>query len=126
MSVTPDKATWTRLAVLICLTVLVLVLTLDNFLFGPLSLSRWLVQIFPLLAFTPALHKQHIRAYQWLCFVILLYFIMGILNIFTPGKLITGSMITCCTVLIFSIAIAFIHQQQSMNSKSQADRVYEN
>ena len=105
-------ATFSRHGVLFSLIALVLIFTLENWLKQPLSISRWLVQIIPLLAFLPSLLSNKLRAYQWLCFVILLYFIIGVLNIFTPGKLINGIMLTLFCVLLFCFAIFYIHDRQ--------------
>jgi uncharacterized membrane protein len=43
-----------------------------------ISLFQWSVQCLPLLMFWPGLRKRHRRTYQWLCFVLLLYFIKGV------------------------------------------------
>ena len=83
-----------RISVLLSMTAIIIILTLDNWLYGPLSVSRWLVQILPLLAFIPSLFSKNLRSYQWLCFAILLYFIYAVLNAFSPGKLISGIMLT--------------------------------
>lgn len=103
-----------RLSVLCSTAALILILTFDNWLSEPLSVSRWLIQIVPLLAFTPSLLSNNLRSYQWFCFVILLYFIYGVLNIFTPEKLITGIMLTLFCVLLFCSAIFYIHRQQKI------------
>ena len=42
------------------------------------------IQILPLLAFLPKLFKRQARAFIWLCFVILVYFIKGVLGAFKP------------------------------------------
>ena len=108
-----------RIGVLISLIALILTLTLENWLSEPLSISRWLVQVIPLFAFLPTLLSNKLRSYQWLCFVILIYFIIGVLDIFTVGKLISGIMLTCFCVLLFCSAIIYIHQQQkALSSKS--------
>ncbi len=109
-----------RLCVLISIAAIIITLTLDNWLNGPLSVSRWLVQILPLLAFIPSLHRNNLRSYQWLCFAILLYFIYAVLNIFSPGKLINGIMLTLFCVLLFCSAIIYIHRhQKDRNHKNQ-------
>jgi uncharacterized membrane protein len=111
-----------RQSVLICMIALVLILTVDNWLNEPLSISRWLVQIVPLLAFMPSLFSNNLRSYQWLCFVILLYFIYGVLNIFLPEKLISGIMLTLFCVLLFCSAIFYIHRQlKDRKHKNQQD-----
>lgn len=109
-----------RISVLLSMTAIIIILTLDNWLYGPLSVSRWLVQILPLLAFIPSLFSKNLRSYQWLCFAILLYFIYAVLNAFSPGKLISGIMLTLFCVLLFCSAIIYIHKhQKDQKHKSQ-------
>lgn len=109
-------ATFPRIGVLLSLCALLLILTLENWLNQPLSISRWLIQTIPLLAFLPGLISNKLRAYQWLCFVILLYFISGVLNIFTPEKLISGIMLTLFCVLLFCFAIFYVRDEQKNKS----------
>ncbi len=109
----PNKIdTLARLSVLFSMAALMLILTLDNWLNEPLSITRWLVQLLPLLIFMPSLLGNNLRSFQWLCFLILLYFIYGVLNIFTPDKLISGIMLTLFCVLLFCSAVFYIHRQQ--------------
>ncbi len=101
-----------RFSVLFSMVALMLILTFDNWLNEPLSIIRWLVQLLPLLAFMPSLLKSNLRSYQWLCFLILLYFIYGVLNVFSPDKLISGIMLTLFCVLLFCSAVLYIHRKQ--------------
>ncbi len=101
-----------RNLVLIALAGLLLSLTLDNWMRDSLSIIRWLVQIIPLLLFIPALLKAGLRPYQWLCFMVLLYFLLGVLTIFTPEQLIAGIAITFFCVFLFCAAIFYIHRKQ--------------
>lgn len=48
------------------------------------SFARWLIQCLPLLIFLPGLLRQTHRAYSWLCFVTLFYFISGVTNTMSP------------------------------------------
>ena len=46
---------------------------------------NWVVmsmQFLPLLALVPGLYSQHYRAYSWLCFMMLLYFIFAVQGAF--------------------------------------------
>lgn len=113
---TSNIASIARNCVLISLVAILLTLTVENWQSVPLSISRWLIQIIPLMAFLPTLISNKLRSYQWLCFVILLYFIVGVLSIFTPEKLFTGIVLTFFCVLLFSSAIFYIHQQQKVLS----------
>lgn len=108
-----------RLAVITSLICLGLIISVENWLNEPMSIARWFVQVIPLLAFLPGLINNKLRTYQWLCFVILLYFIIGILSIFTADKLISGIMLTFFSVLLFCSAIFYIHfQQKALHSNS--------
>ncbi|PCJ42232.1 MAG: hypothetical protein COA71_06495 [SAR86 cluster bacterium] len=113
---TSKITTTARIAVLISLAGLLFTLTLENWLNEPLSISRWLIQIIPLSLFLPSLRGNNLRAYQWLCFVILLYFFTGVLTAFTPGKLIAGIVLTFFCTLLFCAAVVYIHQQQKAKS----------
>jgi len=45
--------------------------------------ANWVIfilQISPLIAFLPSLMTEYYRAYSWLCFIILLYFIVSVMN----------------------------------------------
>ncbi len=99
-----------RQVVLISLAGLLLSLSLGSFLGAPFSITYWLIQITPLLAFLPALLRGSIRGHQWLCFVIQLYFIVAILRLFDPGSLLQGIFETFFTVVIFSTAVAYVHR----------------
>ncbi len=108
-----------QLLVLVSMAALLLTLSLDNWTGPSISIIRWLVQVIPLLLFTPALIKPRLRAYQWLCFVILLYFLLGILYLFSPVKQLTGLAITFFSVLLFCSAIFYIHKQQKLNAAAK-------
>lgn len=74
------------------------------------SLAIWLIQIIPLLIFVIGLHRTRLRTFAWLCFVVLLYFIHGVLVAFQPQRLWLGIIeITLCS-LLFVLLILFIRQ----------------
>ena len=72
------------------------------------TLVIWLIQTAPLLIFLPGLHRSRMRSYAWLSFVVLMYFIHGVLAAFTPGKLIVGLFETAFCCLLFVALILFI------------------
>ncbi len=49
-----------------------------------ISLVQWSVQSIPLLIFWFGLRKRHQRSYQYLCFVVLMYFINGVIGVMRP------------------------------------------
>ena len=78
--------------------------------FRPASLVIWIIQVTPLLIFARGLHRANLRTYGWMSFVILLYFMHGVLIAFEPGRLWLGLVeVTLCTV-IFVLLILFIRQ----------------
>ena len=74
------------------------------------SLVIWMIQIIPLLLFIVGLHRAQLRSYAWLCFVVLLYFMHGVLVAFQPQRLWLGLVeVTLCS-LLFVLLILFIRQ----------------
>ena len=79
----------------------------------------WLIQSLPLVLFLPGLHRYRIRSYAWLSFVVLMYFVHGVLTAFTPGRLLTGlaEVFFCC--LLFVALIVYI-RRNGARAKSDA------
>ena len=70
----------------------------------------YLIQTIPLLLFLPGLYQTRLRSYAWLSFVILLYFMRGILTAFeTKTRLIGLSEVLICT-LLFCCIVMFIRR----------------
>ena len=70
----------------------------------------YLIQTIPLLLFLPGLYQTRLRSYAWLSFVILLYFMRGILTAFeTKTRLIGLSEVLICT-LLFCCIVLFIRR----------------
>lgn len=59
------------------------------------SIVLWLIACVPLLILAPAMWRKHHRAYSWLCFVILLYFV----------KAVEGSLSSVATWIDFSMLV---------------------
>ena len=76
----------------------------------PASLAIWLIQATPLLIFARGLHYANLRTYGWVSFVILLYFIHGVLIAFQPGQFWLGLVETILCTVIFVLLILFIRQ----------------
>lgn len=74
------------------------------------SLVIWLIQIIPLLIFAVGLHRARLRTYAWLCFVVLLYFMHGVLVAFQPQRLWLGLVEVTLCCLLFVFLIVFIRQ----------------
>ncbi|MEX0619531.1 MAG: DUF2069 domain-containing protein [Pseudohongiellaceae bacterium] len=69
---------------------------------NPATPVFWIIQSFPLLIFAPSLHGNHFRAYGWLSFVVLLYFMHAVLLAFDLDRLILGllDVTLCCALFI--------------------------
>ena len=78
--------------------------------FRPASLAIWLIQVTPLLIFARGLHYANLRTYGWVSFVILLYFIHGVLIAFQPGQFWPGVVEALLCTVIFVLLILFIRQ----------------
>ena len=59
------------------------------------------VQIAPLLALIPGILSRHYRAYSWLCFVMLLYFLSATMNLFNASISNVDRFIFLTTIVLF-------------------------
>lgn len=86
---------------------LLLLFTLPLVLPGEASIGLWLMQSIPLLLVLPRLHRSDSRALQWLGFLVLFYFTVGVLQIFTPSTADRwlGALTVLCCCLLFPLAI---------------------
>lgn len=65
---------------------------------------RWLIQCAPLLIFLPGLlHRSH-RAYSYLCFVVLLYFIAAVTGVMGPAGDWSDAVLLVLSVVLFVAA----------------------
>ena len=84
---------------------------------APTTFVIWLLQVAPLTLFISGLHHVRIRTFQWLSFVVLMYFVHGVLTAFTPGKLMLGLLeVTICCLLFVGLIIFIRKHQQLTNS----------
>lgn len=74
------------------------------------TLVIWLVQIVPLAAFLPGLHQRRLRSYAWVSFVILLYFMHGVLVAFNPERRISGLIEVSLCAIVFVFLIIYIRE----------------
>lgn len=66
------------------------------------------VQLIPLLIFLPGILMGWPRVYAFLCFVINLYFIHGVLVCFQPGREVYGGLLVLFSSVYFLAALYFI------------------
>lgn len=86
---------------------LLLLFALPLLLPGTSSVGWWLMQSLPLLLVLLRLHRPEARPLQWLGFLVLFYFTVGVLQLFSPDTLqrwLGGLTIACCC-LLFPLAI---------------------
>ena len=110
----PAALIWSRAIVLACSYGLLLyflvssIAALDGIVVATFVI--WLLQILPLLIFLPGLHKSRLRSYAWVSFVVLLYFMHGVLVAFSPSRLMFGLVEVALCAMLFVSLIIFIRQ----------------
>lgn len=77
------------------------------------SVVIWLIQVTPLLIFARGLHRGVLRTYGWLSFVVLLYFMHGVLIAFEPQRFWLGLAEVLLCSLIFVLLILYIRQYRA-------------
>lgn len=76
--------------------------------FGFSTLVIWLIQIIPLLLFMPGMHRHRVRSFAWMSFVVLLYFMHGVLVAFDPARRLFGLVEVGLCVVMFLFLILYI------------------
>jgi len=74
------------------------------------TLVIWLIQVLPLAIFMPSLHLGSLRSFAWVSFVILLYFMHGVLVAFNPASLIFGLIEAALCTIVFCALIVYIRE----------------
>lgn len=103
--------TWASYLLLI---LMMIITSLPSFL--PEGSSPWVVggvKLFPLLIVLPGLIKDSLRAYTWLCFIILLYFTQAVVEAFLSKAAGLDLFITLLTVAIFLSAMFYIKWERA-------------
>lgn len=78
--------------------------------FRAASFAIWIIQVTPLLIFARGLHRARLRTYGWVSFVILLYFMHGVLIAFDPQRFWLGLVEVLLCTAIFVLLILFIRK----------------
>ncbi|WP_417662983.1 DUF2069 domain-containing protein [Pseudomonas sp.] len=90
---------------------LLVLITVWNLAFADLHGARsWVVlsiQLVPLLLLAPGMVLGNARAHAWLCFVINLYFIQGILAAIDPARALYGVLETIISFALFCSALLY-------------------
>lgn len=80
----------------------------------------WLVYLFPLIGFTPAVIKGTPRPHAWLCFVLLLYFLGAVVTATQPHLAVVGWVESLLLVVLFTAAMMFARwQSQWLRAQNQ-------
>lgn len=72
------------------------------------------IKLVPLLIVLPGLLKDVMRSYAWLCFVVLLYFTQGVVELFLSQGAWMDIAITFFSVSLFLSAMFYIKWQKSL------------
>lgn len=94
---------------LVCALGLLLLFTLPLFLYANASVGLWLMQCVPLLLTLPGLRKHQPRALQWLGFLVLFYFLNGVLLAASPAPLqrwLGALTVLLCVTLFAAVIVA--------------------
>jgi uncharacterized membrane protein len=109
----------TRLArhlALASLAVLVGALTLETFGIARLQLLTravlWTVWVLPLLLFLPGLLRGSWKSHLWLCFVVLVYFMMEVSELFDPRHGVADWIELVAIVVLFVASMLFSRWRQ--------------
>jgi len=63
------------------------------------------IQVLPLAAFIPSLISQYYRVYSWLCFVMLLYFVLAVMASLSSIATVLDYIYLALTVYIFNCSM---------------------
>lgn len=78
------------------------------------SVIVWAVASLPLLVFLPGLLRKNFRSYIWLCFVLLLYFLKLVLNLWHPLVSWVDWALVSVLVALYISAMLFARWQQAV------------
>ena len=103
---------WSRAISLASFLGLALLVVLWNLVFADLHGARtWVVvgiQLIPLLLVAPGIFAGSPRAHAWMCFIVNLYFIQGILAAIDPARMVYGWLEALISLTLFVSALLYI------------------
>ena len=100
-----DRMLWGRRLVLFCYLGLLGLFSVLALMSPAVGGKLWLVQCVPLAIFAPGLWRQRYRTYNWLCFVILLYFTWSVTNLMSPFAHWRDALVLVLSVSLFISAM---------------------
>lgn len=80
------------------------------------GLGFWLLWVLPLLLVVPGLMKRSHKAASWLAYLIMLYFVIGVMLVFTPEASLWGWLIVGLTLAIFLSSLLYTRWQKRVEA----------
>jgi len=84
------------------------------------SITVWCIQALPLLALLPSMLKKAYRAYSWLCFILLFYFIFAVERSFLSTSTHSDFVFVGLVALLFIAAMMTSRWMQRQQKLEQA------
>lgn len=107
-----EKSKYSRIAVLMMLIMLILYYAASHLFAGIDIVFRTVVSVVPLAIFLPGIQLRKYRSASLLCFVLLLYFMIGVQNLFTPGNTLPESIAMAIICSLFTLSMLYSRWQQ--------------
>ena len=106
------KSELSRCAVLALMVMLILYYVISHILAGVDIGFRVAVSVVPLAMFLPGIYLRKYRSASLLCFVLLLYFMVGVQSLFTPGHALSESFAMAIICTLFCVSMFYSRWQQ--------------
>lgn len=114
-----------RILSLITFVALAVLLLVWNLVFADLHGARtWVVvsiQLIPLLLVAPGMLSGSPRAHAWLCFIVNLYFIQGVLAAINPARMIFGWLEAIISLALFVAALLYTRWSYQYSRKASGE-----
>jgi uncharacterized membrane protein len=112
MTTFTQKAAISRKIIFILLSLLIFYYLWSHLSTGIDTVFRTTVSTVPLLMFVPSMVYRKYRAASLLCFVLLLYFMVTVQSLFTPGNTVIESLVMADIVILFTLSMFYSRWQQ--------------
>lgn len=80
------------------------------------GLGMWMLKVLPLLLFIPGLLKRSHKAASWLAYVMMLYFVLAVLLVFSPGAGLWGWLMVLTSLSIFLSSLLYTRWQKRVEA----------
>lgn len=119
------RAALARRLSLACYLLLLALISLRSWAITELEIASravlWGLQAVPLLLFLPGLWRGSFRIYVWLCFALLIYFLLAVERVAQPGRAVADGVELAAIVLLFVSAMMFGRWQARAAAGRSAD-----